>query len=441
MSLDCNNPSDLLGDDIDIEDAVVFIREGERVYNCVNNETFMSLLKSEATKENYISLDFVPQWNEILFSEPYTNTLIDKSIYAYKFNRVFFFYKRGDFKTSKGPNEEKPIYTCYPLTIDHLLAYAGRIRELSDDLLQKLTPEVKAKNERKIDMILSDQIWILGSDYIQAKSRKPDIIKARERETREGNIEFHQRAFTNEWDFIETEEQGVLIMQIKDRIFESKGNPSTRVRRGEEYVNPINIRNNMNSIKYHDKILGSISHKNHIEILDIENCFVIEIDNLRALKVLSIYRNNEPIKITNVPNLEIVSATNTPMIHIKFPLNWLEIVECSVVGIDYISRIKTLIIGACTFPNHPAIEIKSNSIIHFSLEKTPQIKSIILPNVEVVFINNKEITNIQINPRVLGVIICNRSLMRFNELEFGDGTTKSEKIRLIMEACPNVKVF
>jgi len=100
MSLeDCNNfgedgvLTDISGDLVDTQRAIVFLLEGMKVYNCMNRDTFFNTLEYYASAANYISIDRVPQWTEILFTEPYTALLVDKSIYAYKFSRVYYIYR------------------------------------------------------------------------------------------------------------------------------------------------------------------------------------------------------------------------------------------------------------------------------------------------------------------------------------------------------------
>jgi hypothetical protein len=194
MSLECNNEYDIIGDDIDPKQAIVFLREGVPVYNCLNRDTFFKALETEASSGNYISVDYTPQYNEILFKDPWTRILIDKSIYAFKFNRVFFLYKRGDFKTTKS-NQNQVVYTAYPLAMDHFLAYNGRVVELVNELERKLTPEFKRENEMEIDLRLSDTTWIVGADFIQAKNgRKPDVVRIREGEAMQRNAEFRAQA-------------------------------------------------------------------------------------------------------------------------------------------------------------------------------------------------------------------------------------------------------
>ena len=76
MSLDCTNKddkgviTDISGDPVEPERAVIFLREGVPVYECMNRDTFFDMLKAGVVNGNYISNNFHPQWNELLITNP-----------------------------------------------------------------------------------------------------------------------------------------------------------------------------------------------------------------------------------------------------------------------------------------------------------------------------------------------------------------------------------
>jgi len=163
----CNNPQDLMGDDIAYDEKLVILMfdDGNNSFNCYTRQEFENMMISSYREDgDDVRLVIWTQGgqrieSEPLFKEAYTGQFIDNSLIAYRRSNAFFAFKRGDFRigTAFGVSaihgSISPVWSVCPVTLEKVLH--ENVGEYKNSLHAKLD-EIRASVGNDVRQMIDD---------------------------------------------------------------------------------------------------------------------------------------------------------------------------------------------------------------------------------------------------------------------------------------------
>jgi len=129
----CNNPQDLIGEDIVYDESLVIIMfdDNNSVFNCYTREEFEMMIDTQYNSNSRLVIwtdRGLRKEDEFLFIEPYTNQYIDNSILKYRNSNAFFVYLKGEFRIGTQSGDGRvhgsmsKVWTVVPIDINRVLS-------------------------------------------------------------------------------------------------------------------------------------------------------------------------------------------------------------------------------------------------------------------------------------------------------------------------------